>query len=291
MRQPALAAQELEKFQAINSPMMPEYITCWLDALRAVNTNSPPQNLHARDKAYFFPEPSILCTATAERTAKYFPAWIALREAFIFRAFSGESSAPLLSREWRDLLYGLVFHRSATKTKAQEDREQTKALLGATVGAVAQALYNSPPNNTLPNVHEARTILWELAELNFRFELLSLDRRASGSYTDRLYLVLQCFPGGVEGISSLLSVSAKDGITGWAASNIGDRKPYIMALYKLIRDWRVACHFELEVRRNRAIDSDDELAMLESLLVKAYTQTFFNFFGRAPVVPMRLSPS
>ena len=39
-----------------------------------------------------------------------------------------------------------------------------------------------PPSNHCPTVpvDEAQKILWELTELNFRFELLALDKRASG---------------------------------------------------------------------------------------------------------------
>jgi hypothetical protein len=49
-------------------------------------------------------------------------------------------------------------------------------------------------------------VLWELAELNFRFELAALDGRMSRSTAvDRFHLIVKCFPDAAETGSLLIA--------------------------------------------------------------------------------------
>ena len=288
---PRGGTEPCKKFEPITSPMMPGYMIRWTDALTAVNTQNLPTDLRSRDKAYFFPPPSLICSP--HRADRYLSSWIALREAWIFRAFCGRDATPLLTQEWRELLFGTLFEpgqQGSASSKVQQTRTATRTLLGSGFVEAAQEFYNSNPAPISTANSDARAILWELAELNFRFELLSLDRRASGSTEDRQHLVLQCFPGGVDGISSLLAVSVNDSFSGWAAPEIQTRKPYILALHRLIRDWK-SKRLDFAANCESLECADEDLTALEFSLIHTYTQTFFDFFGRAPVIPMRLDIS
>jgi hypothetical protein len=272
--------KQLQKSKPIDSPLMPESIVTWRDALSNVNFECLSPNPRARDAAYFFPSPTFFLSGRAH---KYISSWIAIREAWIFRAFCGEAASALLSQEWRELLFGTVSQQSTGKFQ-----QQAYALLGPNFTAVVQEAINSQPQSISLTEDDHRTILWELAELNFRFELLSLDRRASGSSSpDRQSLVQQCFPGGVHGVASLLAVSAEEGMSGWAALDIRSRKPYIMALERLIRGWRSSPLSSMANSQTRE-HTDTYFAELESLLINTYVHQFYSFFGRAPVLPMRL---
>ena len=153
----------------------------------------------------------------------------------------------------------------------------------------------------LPDQQVAQEILWELAELNFCFEFMALDWKAHippaipENRISRDDLLLQCFPGKIGG--SILVARREFAHQGLAASSWRDRAPFIMAVKDIMRTWpgfdkvKEGCS-GVDLDRNQDVEcySESEIDAMEVAVATFYTQTFYNFFGRAATIPRRLEP-
>ena len=92
-------------------------------------------------------------------------------------------------------------------------------------------------NQTVETLTDAlkEQVLWELAELNFRFELLALDSRANGDRCERQNLVAECFPGCTT--ATLLVTDLSMANHGLADENWEERAHYLQALKRLMKTW------------------------------------------------------
>jgi hypothetical protein len=275
---------------------MPLSIPAWRDALGVVDRDPsrchPTAGSSKHDGQYLFPDASLFATTNESRRAKYFATWSAIRPACIFRVFSAESLAtPISNQEWRDFLFdGLLSASHAEKLVRR--REQVKALF-ANAFEELQLTLDPPMSDHIPHfpsvpVADAQKILWELTELNFRFELLALDKRASLSRRkedDRQAMVAKCFIG-----SSLLVADPEQANAGLQSHEWWGRLPSLLALKALIRDWDGLKPTLLLVPDMPSHDmyTENDVQQLEDSLARFYTQSFFAFFGRAATVPMRL---
>ena len=162
----------------------------------------------------------------------------------------------------------------------------------------------------VPPLQIARQILWELSELNFRCELAALDGRAhdgtlsevvappsTGSSTPlpacltREDLIGRCFPG-----SSIVNIQLTHANQGLASLLWTERRDYLVAFRDVLYTW---ANFQSYATSKGYLDllrpfaasselSENDTLRLETLLTGFYAQSFFNFFGRAPIIPRRL---
>jgi len=151
----------------------------------------------------------------------------------------------------------------------------------------------------LPEQLVAQEILWELFELNFRFEFMALDSRmdtAAAVPTDHVYrddLLLRCFPGNISG--SILITWKEFAHQGLEASRWQDRAPSIVAVKNIVRMWpgfdqvKEGCS-EVDLDKDVEAYLESEIDAMELAIATFYTQTFYNTFGRAAVIPRRLAP-
>ena len=138
--------------------------------------------------------------------------------------------------------------------------------------------------------HHFEEVLWELAELNFRFELAALDGRMSGAtVSDRYYLVVRCFPDAAE-TGSLLVAKLECADQGLGSLNWQQRSRYLLALKRLMMGW-TACTLPEIIKQDseKIVWKASELNALEEAITKLYTQEFYDRFHRAPIVPRCLS--
>ena len=135
------------------------------------------------DRKYVFPEPGIFLGANEVRRAKYFLTWKAIEPACIHRLLSS-TAPPLSSQEWRDILIGSLEFKSSDSTCAKA-QEHARRLLGSAIDDLCLNDTDpaAPPAPPVSDV-EAQQILWRLSELNFRFELLALNKRAGPAERD-----------------------------------------------------------------------------------------------------------
>jgi hypothetical protein len=274
------------KFLPYDSPLMPISIPAWRDALQAVDRDRPPLSYGTR---YLFPEATLFASTNDSRRAKFFATWNAIRPACVFRVFSTESLAPpLSSQQWRDFLFdGLLSLSKASKLVSR--REEAKAIFASALDELDIDLH--PPTSdhfpTVP-VADAQKILWELTELNFRFEFLALDKRASSSRRDedeRQAMVLKCF-----NVPSLVVADPQSANTGLQSHDWREQLPFLLAMRALMRDWDGPKPTPLIQPDLASQDmySKEEAQRLEDSIARFYSQSFFCFFGRAATVPTRL---
>ena len=148
----------------------------------------------------------------------------------------------------------------------------------------------SPPAHsnfpTIP-VDEAQKMLWELTELNFHFELLALDKCASGSSSrwdeqEWQAMVLKCFD-----VPSLIVADVQQANFGLQAQEWRERLPFLLALRALMRDWDGLKPTPL-LLPDQVSHTYTEADVQE---LEDHVAHFYRLFGHATVVPMRLPSS
>jgi hypothetical protein len=240
-----------------------------------------------------------------ERREAYFMTWLKYRPAFIYRVSSKDFAAtPMPTAVWRDVLTYESSHRKMGE-KSDQKRDTKSSQLHAHAQDFLQncieaeevtlvGLEKGEPKwmgsvvETLSDA-EREEILWELSELNFRFELLALDSRATasrnGTNPDRQALILACFPGCNS--SSLLVADLGTANHGLADINSEERALYLHALKRLMMEWRGEVPSIIKAEKFKW--EEKEIDDLESAVTKFYVKSFYNYFRRAPIVPRRLS--
>lgn len=290
------------KFEPIDSPLMPLSIPSWRDALKAVDVNpsrldpSNRNNNHPHDGKYLFPEPGIFAGSSNEvRRSRYFATWASTRDVCIYRAFSASSNAiPLSGQEWRDFLVGNL-NGTFKGSKNQESQRKFRELFANSLDELDINFDTLFPNTTAPpppiTASDAQKVLWELSELNFRFELQALDRRASASTSDedvheRQEMVNSCFPAA----PSIIVAEVKHATQGLGSPDWRERLPILLRLRALMRDWRGMKPTPLLLPDLDNLDMYklEDVRILEDAVARFYTQSFYNFFGRAAVIPTTL---
>lgn len=286
------------KFEPVDSPFMPPPIPSWQSALRAVNTDpslvEPSNHLNPNNSKYVFPEPGIFTGVTNEvRRAKYFTIWNHIKAICLFRVFGASSTAvPLSPQDWRDLLIGNL--NGTFKGETNRERQQKiRGIFANCLEELSMDFESFTPLEIAPQPlvqSEAQKVLWELSELNFRFELLALDKRASAELgskeaEDRQEMVVQCFANGG------LIPELQDAMRGLASPAWRERLPFVLYLRTLMRDWKGNKPTPLLLPDLGVLDlyHEQDARALEDAVARFYTQSFFNHFGRAAVVPTRLS--
>ena len=184
------------KFIEEPNPLIPPAIPAWCHALAQVDTNPANQAgcfSRPTDAGYAFPEPGVIYGGQSpERQAKLLLSWLQQRPALIYRLTSSESSARVLSNQsWRTMLtFGNteISDGSNEQTKSGRRCADMRELLGNCLDEAGlelktggeQVFWREQELSTgvLPSFKVCQEILWELYELNFRFELLALHRRA-----------------------------------------------------------------------------------------------------------------
>ena len=244
-----------------------------------------------------------------EKQARFFFNWLKYRPALLYRLVAASGAKPVGNQMWRTLL-SLPLERDepveshATSTKSGSRHELIRALLEE-ASKMGDIQLNSAPSNTvfwnqhqvhadrLPEPRVAQEILWELHELNFRFEFLALDYHAhdptmSKDTKSREDMILACFPGG--GGESVLVVTISSAHLGLAAEIWQERVPHVVAMRDVMQSWRGFDSVDLVVRKEAKEYTESEVVVMETALAKFYAQSFFDFFGRAAILPRRLAP-
>jgi hypothetical protein len=209
------------------------------------------------------------------------------------------------NQDWRDLLSADLNNLSGNgDTKAMARREKIRHKLepmSSGPGVRFRSTIGEPfvwqGRGYLPGVLPARDvvrqILWELYELNFTHEFISLDRRACETLDltdnerlhERKYLISKCF---VTGINTFKSAPLPKHNCGLAANDLRDRLPYLQEMVRLMMAWKGSKPTAF-YRADLPLD-DHQAKELEDIATKYYCQQFYDYFGRAAQVPHRLFP-
>jgi hypothetical protein len=213
--------------------------------------------------------------------------WMSTRQACIFHVFSSSSSAlPLSIQEWKDFLIGDIVSKGSA-SRVNHAQEQARHLIGSALEETDIEINPLPFNSTAPPLEdsEAQKVLWEVMELNFRFELLALDKQASSSkHKDDGHqeLITNCFKE-----RSLLTANAEHANVGLGSCNWKKKLSLLLRFRTLMQDWMGMKPTPLLLDDLPSIDdySEIDVLQLEDAMARFYTQSFFHFFGRAATIP------
>ncbi|KAJ7257408.1 hypothetical protein C8J57DRAFT_1516867 [Mycena rebaudengoi] len=284
------AKPQRDKFAYLAMDGMPPSIGAWAAALANVNQSVVPFTSDPADKRYVLPEPALFINSTPDWRRKFLHHWNLLSDLFIY-TLSQQGHAELLSgQEWRDVLEGLIAKRgeagSRTNRRSAGIEKRIQCLNTLQPEGPRADLADLPvPLESLPefSLEQTQEIVWQVAESSFRFEFCSLDRHASKM--DRLDGVKACFAGGM-----LLGVPLEIGKRGWAAPAIEEGHRYVLRTATLMLDWttKSACPNIIRHVADRLPWTPGAMQDLENAVCSYYTQAFWEYFGRAAVVPLRL---
>ncbi|THU96447.1 hypothetical protein K435DRAFT_858563 [Dendrothele bispora CBS 962.96] len=296
-----------DKFSLPDHRLFPPASPCWTIALSQVDRNSPPDPIQG---GYAFPDPALFVTVTkCEKTLLYCWNWLRFRDILLFR-LSQPSPRLIPNSTWRQLLNG-DFQASAEQTlgrKTAAQKANVRDLLGNcllsngvdvniddTPDAVSWKGRSFSKKSDIPE-SVVMEIIWELSHLNFRCELSALDKlllskslttEGSERHAKRLR---DCFSGSDP--SNLLNLDLNTDQTheGFAAQVPAGRKSSLFALRDVMMDWprfNERCPNVKELREHDFYN-DLKLEAFEVAVVQSYIQYFFDAFGRAVIVPLRL---
>ncbi|KAK6974871.1 hypothetical protein R3P38DRAFT_3335461 [Favolaschia claudopus] len=285
-----------DKFMLLDRQEMPSSIPAWEDALKGVDRSVAPLPRSPNDGHYVLPEPGLIISSDDPARRQLFLHHInVLMDALLYRLSDPAHPHQLLSsQQWRDVLVGkavagqreVVHGKQKQQTKASMRSVVLHDLVGPALwacGLIECAEYPAAVGSfPLVSLNRSREILWLLAETNFRFEFVALDRRASGQ--DREDECRECFVGGM-----LMGMPTDLGKKGLASMTRAERLPFLRRIAKLMSTWdprpRSAVIAESHAKNEW---SGEEIVALEEAVATHYTQCFYRYFGRAAVIPMRI---
>ncbi|KAJ7085634.1 hypothetical protein C8R43DRAFT_909189 [Mycena crocata] len=171
-----------DKFILLSIPEMPLPIAAWAEALAQVDHSVLPFTSDPADRRYVLPEPALLVNSTAERRRKFLHHWNLLSDGFFYMLSNPGYTQLLSAQEWRDVLEGLLKERGNpnSKTGRRSGKLQDRIQPALEASGVSSVEGFPIPLDSLPHftLAQTREIVWKVAEINFRFELCSLDKRA-----------------------------------------------------------------------------------------------------------------
>lgn len=250
------------------------------------------------------------------KLAGYFRQWNHVRDLMISRYFMStpaQPATPLRADVWQQLLsFGFSSSDWESKvgdTKRQARRQEARDLVKGLVlrrgqqweeSRLIAPYFEDPLSAPPPEGKEGRRVVWELCEISFRFELLALDaklnkrRPRAGEDThdprfgqDRRLVIAGCFDGGEEGDVFLL-VSKCKARAGLALRNWNVRARYLRALWKVMDSWDSSKPHTWDHLDRYSMD-EEQGREFERNLVANYCQTFYDTFGRPPILPRTLA--
>jgi hypothetical protein len=300
------AQRNRDKWEDLRCPENPESIGFWKSAFQKADKDKGRVKQDLVDRGYRFPEPALLITPTSPERKKLFVAnWLAARPLWISRVDHNPPEKSPSPQLWRDFLNSspsgessaTASSSSAGPTAAAKRKQAAKEIFGedlldaegstwaiqATLvwrnETISVASLSDPPTRLM------RRILWELYELNFRYELQALDRvmaRASWeeSLPARRDLLYSIFPE-EGGFASPIPEGDRGGL--WSCE-IGDIFPYVNSFRNMLSSWENA-----PPRLSAPLDASTFNATTYFEVMQPacnfYVQCFFDHFGRPPVVP------
>jgi hypothetical protein len=237
----------------LNSTFAPFPVPAWSSALQAVDQS--PSRLVEASKAsnhyghYTFPDPGIFVNQVS--AAKYLESWLRVQDVW-FMHMDKEPSLAMSNQTWRTFLANPNAPEKV-ETKAARCRQESMDMIMPKSDVYPEVKKQTNlmepivwqgkeyPPGVLPPDNVVREILWELYQMNFIHELLSLDRRACADLDlsnttqllERQNTISQCFP-----ISSFRHVSIPSENDGLAADNLETRFGFITVLLLVMKSWK-----------------------------------------------------
>lgn len=304
-----------DKFIEPPSNLLPPPIKAWQDGLMAVNRDSPVVSERGSLCAgYPCPDPGWLASCNDARRKTVLFSWLTVRKGWISKVHERLQSSvdppdPPSTGQWNDFLFfreDIIFSQgkqapSGNLSKSQRHIQNAKDIFLRMFGdhvsrtlvlkyAPSEAQWQEKRlvRGEAPSSDITKQVLWELSEQGFRFELVVLDRTILPAlWNDPIQamkrdgLLQAVFPGsGGYIVGAALSKNS-----GFAAVDWRERGKYYSALRALVQHWPnyPTEASTLQVTGDGSTERNER--RLSELLANFYCQKFYDYFGRAAVVP------
>ncbi|KAF9060482.1 hypothetical protein BDP27DRAFT_1430050 [Rhodocollybia butyracea] len=303
-----IVKQGVNTFLEPISPLMPLSIPIWENALKLLsNYNQSLPKSSEINGGYYLPPPRFFISPqNATTRCILYHGWLRIRELVLYLLASPTCDSLCLSyKEWHalsDITSGFWSPNSSEReTKrgkhhvqmmevVERSLQQSSVSLKLEVIAFQFTCWQGKElfRSELPEAAICRRILWEVNELNFRQELIALDRQLDTSHATsvgRRDMLDACWVGSADNVEEL------KGNEGLAEKVLEDRLPFLHALHKVMSTWRG--HRPAELVENFPVNFQAHNFNLvvdraERAMANFYTSAFLDVFGRAASIPRRL---
>lgn len=309
------------------SDLMPPVCTEWRAALAAVNRGVKCRTLLSKARAgLMFPDPSYVVSIADANRALVITAWLSIRPARCGQMlYPSSPMMPVIPASvWRQFFW---IYRRRPRTHADlsvppadtGDPAIDTDLDAAT--AAAKAMFGpdlvSMMNKSLRQVfwrdtaydvidgavvgmgpQQVREIVWELAELNWRYELMTMDKYAaphmwldSDAAADHISSILLVF--GPSSSFVLTNAPFPTSNLPIAATTRAERLKAFTALRRVMCAW-VGCPTAIKEAVSDYVPSGSdcpETRVVEAQTMLFYCQSFYEYFRRPPILPCQLPSS
>ena len=308
-----------DKWAALTGELMPTTSPEWLSARQLVKRDVQLKDVLLKSQVgMMYPDPGYFngCNLRSRQTA--IAAWLSIRANRCGQmAYPGYPTMPVVSAStWRKFFNiwrtrpstisvippssaneGTQLHDDATAAAAMMFGEKMMSLMRdsatevfwcGTRFTVADGAVQDMPSRII------QQITWELMELNWRYEILALDKALAPQKwaTDdianqRVEAILRVFHPD----SSFTPVAAAFPTVQPSASAMtpSDRLPALKALREVMWDWDCASDaIRFSLLLEPQTTECDEAAFLESHTMQLYCQTFYEYFHRPPTLPAQI---
>ncbi|KAK0501933.1 hypothetical protein EDD18DRAFT_1346499 [Armillaria luteobubalina] len=307
--------QQRDKFTNLVGTYAPPPIPAWADAINNIDkfsehsqereecsrlaqsqSNKEGAIAPSQDKGYVFPDPALLVYASAARQSSFFRQWDHCQDALIYRITSSSSNAkPLRPQLWHELLAMVFKSGNAQGTKAHDLMTQALGSALEAPGSRITTLQAPAPVCDQPlDVEKGTYLVWELCELNFHQELLSLDTHLTHpDLSAKEEDIINFRLGRQEQIMSLFSDGSLVPSTSTSTNRLAlgtwpERFEALKSFRDVMRAWDIPLSFA--AKGHLGLLGSAASLKTEAALAAHYAQTFFDVFGRPPVLP-HLRPS
>ncbi|OJA15112.1 hypothetical protein AZE42_10806 [Rhizopogon vesiculosus] len=285
------------------SDLLPTAIMSWKLAMQKADKSlAHVHSLSVSVETWFLDPCLIVGTTSEDRRKRYLVMWLSIRPAWINCVTSSTASAVHPSNS-RGFLNSIPNPEEVFSSSTASSRELNEAmdLFGAELMQLHITAHQSPAlltwhNVTVTadtlNVDHIHQVLWDLAEHNFHFELLSLDKRmASEAWnadsTTREEMVLHVFDGGAGLV--LGSEPFPDQNWGLGVLHVEDRSLFVDNFHALLSSWPDAPSTLQNPLGMSPIST--HIFSVECCITLFYIQTFYDTYRRPPIIPRHIPAS
>lgn len=284
-------------------------------ALAAVNQRAKLNHWIPKARAgLMYPDPGYIVSINPENRAYAIAAWLSIRPARCGQLlYPASPQMPVISAPvWRQFFW--IYRRRPASNAANPvlDDELDAATAAATLmfGADMVASMNRTTREVFWRGQAygvddgavvglgsgaVREIVWELAELNWRYEVLTLDKFAA----PHMWLDDDAAGHRITAILLIFSPSSSFVLThspfptenvSISATTRAERMKAMTALRGVMSEWRACPRFIKQGLSNYTPSCSDspDARVLEVQTMLHYCQTFFEYFHRPPILPYQL---
>lgn len=306
------------KWEELCVPEMPLPLDIWANAIKGVDKDLNRVKRGSLDPGYRVPEPALLISGqTPARRQLFMTNWLAIRPLWISRLDHDPPARFPSPQEWREILHGVShgedLEAAPATSKAHSTAKGRKLIVlktfGEEVAAMTQGSCFAPKNevewrgkyisitslaNPPPRVIKA--VLWEVYEIGWRYELCALDQALNPRLwtehrAERLSFLHALFPGSAGLVLWSEKLPSRPGDLGLTDS-FPENKCVLGTFCLLLSTWPNA-HPSLGSFQfiDWSYRNDGRMPIhvydVVSRACRFYVQTFFDHFGRPPLLPHR----